>query len=169
MKKLEYVLLIPVIFWNCKKSGSSSSSLSQLTPAAQLAGNWTTPNPVTFYYSSDGCGSYTKYSSFQMKMNWQITATGDNSISVTWNLVSMSGQTSIGNDCGLPNPPITFPQDFVGIVTGSKFSMDQNQTLQGVSNFTTDNIAGTMTEQDCLLYCGGYSTDQNTFILTRVN
>ncbi|MDB5005618.1 MAG: hypothetical protein JWQ84_2732 [Mucilaginibacter sp.] len=165
MKKLVYILLIPVMFCTCKKSGSPVP----LTVARQMAGNWTTPNPVTFYYSSDGCGGYSRYSSFKMKVNWQITATGDNSISVTWNLVSYSAQTLIGSNCGLGAPPLTFPQDFVGIVTGSKFSMDQNQTLQGVFNFTTDNITGTMSEKDCLIYCSGYSTDQNTFILTRVN
>jgi hypothetical protein len=167
MKKLVFLLLVPVIFWSCKKSGSSVDT--KLTFARQLAGNWTTPNPVTFYYSSDGCGGYSRYSSFKMKVNWQITSTSDNSISVTWSLVSISGQTIVGSNCGLGAPPITFPQDFVGVVTGSKFSMDQNQTLQGVFNFTTDNITGTMSEKDCLIYCSGYSTDQNTFILTRVN
>ncbi|GAC1310774.1 MAG: hypothetical protein NVSMB24_28750 [Mucilaginibacter sp.] len=103
-----------------------------------------------------------------MKMNWQITAAGDNAINVEWTLVSMSGQTIIGSNCGLPAAPIAFPEEYVGIVTGSKFSMDQNQRLQGVFNFTTDNITGTMSEKDCQIYCGGYSTDQNTFILTRV-
>ncbi|MDB4904292.1 MAG: hypothetical protein JWQ63_3573 [Mucilaginibacter sp.] len=166
MKKLLFIVLLPLLFWSCQKSSSSNV---QLSVARQMAGNWTTPNPVTFYYSSDGCGSYSRYGSFKMKVNWQITATSDNSISVTWNLVSISGVTSIGSNCGLAAPPLSFPQDYVGIVTGSKFSMDQNQTLQGVFNFTTDIITGTMNQKDCLLYCGGFSTDQNTFILTRVN
>ena len=167
MKKLVFILLVASLFLACKKGGSSGTV--SLSVARQMAGNWTTPNPVTFYYSSDGCGSYTKYSSFKMKVNWTIVATSDNSIAVTWSFVSSTAQTSVGSNCGLPNPPLTFPQDFVGIVTGSKFSMDQNQRLLGVFNFTTDNIAGTMTDKECLLYCSGYSTDQNTFILTRVN
>lgn len=167
MRKLVVILLVTALFLSCKKSGTSGSV--SLSVARQMAGNWTTPNPVTFYYSSDGCGAYARYSSFKMKMNWTIVATGDNSIAVTWTFVSSTGQTLIGSNCGLPNPPLTFPQDFVGIVTGSKFSMDQNQTLQGVFNFTTDNITGTMSYKECLIYCSGYSTDQNTFILTRVN
>ena len=165
MKKLLLIVLVSVMFWGCKK-GSSTANLSV---ARQMAGKWTTPNPVTFYYSSDGCGGYARYSSFKMKMNWEITAIGDNAINVEWTLVSMSGQTVIGSSCGLPAAPIAFPEEYVGIVTGSKFSMDQNQMLQGVFNFTTDNITGTMSEKDCQIYCGGYSTDQNTFILTRVN
>jgi len=159
-----FILLVPALLWGCKKTGSTA----KLTVARQLEGDWTTPNPVTFYYSSDGCGSYARYSSFKMKMNWHITAIGENAISVSWTFVSSSGQTTIGSNCSLPAPPLTFPQDFVGIVTGSKFSMDQNQMLQGVFNFTTDNITGTMNEKDCLIYCSGFSTDENTFILTRV-
>jgi hypothetical protein len=165
MRKLLLIVLVPVMFWGCKKS----SSTANLTVARQMEGKWTTPNPVTFYYSSDGCGGYARYSSFQMKMNWQITAVGDNAINVEWTLVSMSGQTVISGNCGLPAAPIAFPEEYVGIVTGSKFSMDQNQMLQGVFNFTTDIITGTMSEKDCQIYCGGYSTDANTFVLTRVN
>jgi hypothetical protein len=165
MKKFLFIPLVLVMFWGCKKS----STTANLSVARQMAGKWTTPNPVTFYYSSDGCGGYARYSSFQMKMNWVITATSDNSISVEWTLVSMGGQTSVGSNCGLPAAPIAFPEEYVGIVTGSQFSMDQNQMLQGVFNFTTDNITGTMNEKDCQIYCGGYSTNANTFILTRVN
>jgi hypothetical protein len=167
MKKLLYILLITILFWSCKKNGSNSSV--QLSPARQLAGNWTTPNFVTFYYSSDGCGGFNRYSSVKMKMNWQITVAGDNAINISWNFVSSTGRTTFGNNCGLGAAPIVFPQDFVGIVTGSKFSLDQNQMLQGVFSFTTDIITGTMTEKDCPIYCEGISTDQNTFILTRVN
>ncbi|MDB5023264.1 MAG: hypothetical protein JWP78_1019 [Mucilaginibacter sp.] len=165
MKNLLFIILVPVMFWGCKKS----SSTANLSVARQMAGKWTTPNYVTFYYSSDGCGGYARYSSFKMKMNWQITAIGDNAINVEWTLVSMTGQTITGSNCGLPAAPIAFPEEYVGIVTGSKFSMDQNQMLQGVFNFTTDNITGTMSEKDCQIYCGGYATDANTFILTRVN
>lgn len=165
MKKVLFIVLVPIMFWGCKKTSTSAN----LSVARQMEGKWTTPNPVTFYYSSDGCGGYARYSSFKMKMNWQITAVGDNAINVEWTLVSMSGQTIISSNCGLAAAPIAFPEEYVGIVTGSKFSMDQNQMLQGVFNFTTDNITGTMSEKDCQLYCGGYSTDQNTFILTRVN
>jgi hypothetical protein len=165
MKKMMFILLMPVIFSNCKKS----STPPQQTVVQQLVGNWTTPNPVTFYYSSNGCGTFTRYSSFPIKLNWQITANGENWINVTWTLVSGGNQTQIGNDCGWPSPLITLPQYFIGVVTGNDFSMDQNQTLQGVFHYSNGVITGTMNEKQCQLYCGGYSTDQNAFILTRVN
>ncbi|MHB1921176.1 MAG: hypothetical protein ACYCOO_02960 [Chitinophagaceae bacterium] len=165
MKTILLIGLAPLIFWGCQKSSLSTN----LTVARKMAGKWTTPNPVTFYYSSDGCGGYSRYSSFQMKMNWQITAIGDSAISVEWTLISMSGENIIGSNCGLPAVTIAFPEEYVGIVTGSEFSMDQNQMLQGVFSYTTDIITGTMSEKDCPIYCSGYSTDQNTFILTRVN
>jgi len=165
MKKLIFISLLPIIFWNCKKS----SSPAQPTVIQQLVGNWTTPNPVTFYYNSNGCGTYASYSSFQMKVNWQITEIAENEISITWTLVSAGTLTLIGSNCGAPTPLLTFPQNFVGIVTGNAFSMDQNQTLQGVFNLSNNMITGTMNEGECQLYCNGYSTDKNALILTRVN
>jgi len=167
MKTFIFSFIISVLFLGCDKNNTA------LTPARQLAGNWTTPNPVTFYYSSEGCGGYARYSSFPMKVNWQITAVGDSSVSITWTLVSSGSQSTIGNNCGLPCPSLAFPLEFVGVISGSKFALDEHQSignvLVGIFNFTTDNITGTMTEKDCPVYCSGYSTDANTFILTRVN
>jgi len=159
-------ILICILFYGCAKT-----TPAVLTPARQLEGTWTTPNPVTFYYSSEGCGSYVRYSSFKMKVSWQITAIGDSAISISWSLISMSGQTTIGSNCGLPCPPIVFPADFVGIVSSSKFSLDEHQSignvLVGVFSYTSNIITGTVTEMDCPAYCSGYSTDANTMILTK--
>lgn len=177
MKTCIYILLIAGLFLGCKKNPLP------LTPARQLAGNWTTPNAVTFYYSSDGCGTYNRYSSFQMKVNWQIAALGDSSVDITWTLVSSGSQTNLGSNCGLPAPPLAFPLHFMGIITGSKFALDEKQmvysntgaalglryVLTGVFSFTTNNITGTVTEKSCPIYCSGFSTDLNTCILTKVN
>ncbi|MDR3678580.1 MAG: hypothetical protein P4L41_01365 [Flavipsychrobacter sp.] len=177
MKKFIYTLVISILFFSCQKSTPA------LTPARQLAGTWTTPNPITFYYSSDGCGSYNRYSSFTMKVNWQITTLGDNSVNITETLVSASTQTSIGSNCGLPAPTLTFPMQFVAVITGSKFALDEQQMQYsstgaalglanvriGIFNYTSNNITGYVNEVDCPAYCSGYSTDSNTFILTKVN
>lgn len=175
MRTCIYAFSISILFFSCQKSSTP------LTPARQLAGNWTTPNPVTFYASSDGCGSYSRYSSFTMKVSWQITAIGDSSVNITETLVSSSTQTDIGSNCGLPAPALSFPIQYVGIITGSKFALDEQQMQYsssgqalglanvrvGIFNFTTDNITGYLSEEDCPIYCSGYSTDNNTFILTR--
>ena len=90
------------LFFGCKKD------TPPLTAASQLEGSWTTSNPVKFYYRSDGCGEYTRYSSFSMKVNWQITALVDSAVSITETMVSSGVQTFIGSNCGLPPPPLLF-------------------------------------------------------------
>ena len=177
MKNLALAFFVCIFSFGCEKPSAP------LTPARKLAGNWSTPNPVTFYYMSDGCGSYVRYSSFTMKVNWQITAIGDSAVSIEETLLSSSGQTIIGSNCGLPAPALAFPLEFTGIITGSKFALDEQQMLYsntgsalglgnvriGIFSFTTDNITGYVNETDCPLYCSGYQTDSNTFILTRLN
>ena len=178
MKQFILYLLISILFFGCAKSSAPA-----LTPARKLAGNWTTPNAVTFYCCSDGCGTYSRYSSFTMKVNWVISELGDSSVNITETMVSSSGQTIIGSNCGLANPPLTFPMQFVGVIGGSKFELDEQQMLYsnsgaalglgnvriGIFSFTTDVITGYVIETDCPAYCSGYETDSTTFILTRVN
>lgn len=167
-------LLTGLLFLGCEKN-------TPLTPARQLEGTWTTPNPVTFYFDSDGCGSYGHYSKFTMKVSWQVTARGDSMVDITETLISSTVQTSVGSNCGLPAPALAFPLQFVGVITGSKFALDEQQMLYsssgaalglgnvriGIFNFTSNNITGSVDERDCPAYCSGYSTDANTFILTK--
>ena len=178
MKTFVLCFVIGILFFGCGKSATTP-----LTPARKLAGNWTTPNPVTFYYCSDGCGGYSRYSSNAMKVNWQITELGDSSVNITETLVSSSAQTIIGSNCGLPNPPLSFPMQFVGVISGSKFALDESQMLYsssgaalgmgnvriGIFSFTTDVITGYIVETDCPAYCSGYETDSTAFILTKLN
>ena len=176
MKLCSLAVVISILLFSCKKNINSA-----LTPARQLAGNWTTPNTVQFYYSSDGCGTYSRYSTFGMKVNWQISVISDSAVDITESLISSTAQSSVGSNCGLPAPPLAFPLHFVAVITGSKFALDEQQMLYsntgaalglgyvrvGIFNYTSNNITGSVDEKDCPAYCSGYSTDANTFILTK--
>ena len=174
MKTFLPILLLVVISAGCKKA-------TPLTPARQLSGTWTTPNPVTLYYSSDGCGGYSAYAKFTATIQWQISTLGDSSVSITQTLLSYSATSSIGSNCGLPAPTLPGTTDYVGVISSSAFALDEQQMLYnsnggaiglgnvriGILNFTTDNITGTVTEKDCPAYCSGWSSDSNGFILQR--
>lgn len=174
MKTYIPLFLLLILFGECKKAGP-------LTPARQLSGTWTTPNPVTLYYSSDGCGGYARYAKFTATIKWEITTLGDSSVSITQTLLSYSPATIIGSNCGLPAPTLPGITDYVAILSSSAFALDEQQMLYnnsggaiglgnvriGILNYTTNNITGTVTERDCPAYCSGWSSDANAFILTR--
>jgi hypothetical protein len=173
MKILIFSFLIAIIFFGCDKPA--------LTPARKLEGTWTTPFPVNFYLNSDGCGSYSPYAKFTMKLKWTITAISDSFINVRWDLTGSTNPVTIGSNCGQPNPTIVFPLEFVGVISGSRIALSESQmaysstgaalglrnVLVGLFSFTTDNITGTMFEKDCPVYCSGYSTDSMALIVQR--
>lgn len=174
MKLLIASFFIAVLFLGCTKD-------APLTPARGLEGTWTTPFPVTFYLNSDGCGSYAHYAKLTMKLQWTITAISDSFVNVKWDLTGSTSPVTIGSNCGSPNPTIVFPLEFIGVITGSRLALSEQQmkysntgaalglynVLVGTFDFTTDNITGTMFEKDCPVYCSGYSTDNNTLIVQR--
>jgi hypothetical protein len=174
--KVVYALLIVLIFFGCNKTSTP------LSPARKLSGTWTTPNPITLYYSSEGCGSYARYAKFTATIRWDITVRTDNAVDITQTLLSYSANaTIIGSDCGLPAPTLPGVTTYVGVISSSAFAFDEQQMLYnnnggaiglgnvliGTFNFTTNNITGTVNEKDCPAYCAGWSTDANTFILTK--
>lgn len=175
MKTFIPLFLLAIIFAGCKKAATP------LTPARNLSGTWTTPNPVTLYYSSDGCGGYSRYAKFTATIKWEISILGDSSVSITQTLLSYRPATTIGSNCGLPAPTLPGITDYVGVISSSAFALDEQQLLYnsnggamglgnvriGILNFTTDNITGTVTEKDCPAYCSGWGSDANAFILTR--
>jgi hypothetical protein len=163
-------------FGGCTKSDSDG----QLSPARNISGTWTTPSPVTFFMASDGCGAYARYNSTPVKMRWEITEIDDNTVDVWIHDTHIGATTQIGSNCGLP-ATLTFPLHFRGTVSSSNLKLEENQmqysstgaalglsyVTVGNFNFTTDNLTGTITEQDCPIYCSGYETNASACIVTR--
>ncbi|MFI5200829.1 MAG: hypothetical protein ACHQNE_00395 [Candidatus Kapaibacterium sp.] len=118
-------------------------------------------------------------------MTWAITYVDDNDVDI-WITSNYAGTTTqLGSDCGLPssfwNGSSVFPIDLKGVVSSSNLKLMEDQMQYnnaggaigtapvqiGNFNFTTNNLTGTITEEDCPIYCAGYETDPNKCILTK--
>lgn len=165
---------------SCTLQGCTTKDDSTLSPARNISGTWTTPYAVTFYMASDGCGTYARYNSTPVSLRWDITTVDDNTVDVWIYATHIGTTTTLASNCGLP-ATLNFPLNFRGIVSASHLTLQENQMQYsstgaalglayvdvGSFNFTTNNLTGTITEQDCPIYCSGYETDANKCILTR--
>lgn len=180
MKKLNVIAVVVLflISLNCKKTNTSNHPLS---PARNISGTWTTPFPVTFFMMSDGCGAgFIRYNSTPITMTWTITTIDDNNVDIWISSNTIGTTTQLASNCGL-GATLVFPLHFHGNISSSNIQLTEKQlqynnsggatgfadVTTGNFNFTNNSINGTITEKDCPIYCGGFSTDNNKCFLTR--
>ena len=172
--------LLLIFVWFSTTSSGCKTSNDPLSPARNIAGTWTTPAAVTFYMTSDGCGTYSRYNKTPITLTFTITETDDNHVDVDISANSIGTTTQIGSNCGSPST-LNFPLYFHGTVSSSNLQLTESimqydnqghalglqDVVVGSFNITSNNMTGTIVEKDCPIYCMGYETDNQTCIVTR--
>ena len=150
---------------------SGLCSKTDLSPAAELKGTWTTTFPPTLYYYSDACGNYIRVARTTIGMRWEITKTGDNTVDIDIYKTSSSAvQLLVSSSCALYVPLVT-PVTLKGEISSSQLTLRKsNGTIVGNFSFTSGNLAGDFNsnfDKFCGIYCSGMGSDTKAIILTK--
>lgn len=169
MKK-ETITIIALITLSLTLS-SALCSKSDLSPARDLKGTWTTPFAPTLYYYSDACGNYIRVARTTIGMRWEVTKTGDNTVDIEIYKTSSSAvQLLVSSGCALYVPLVT-PITLKGEISSSQLTLKKsNGVVVGSFSFTTNNLTGDFNsnfDKFCGIYCSGMGSDPKAITLTK--